>query len=200
MRWVVCIALALAACQSTGKRGVGFLSDYGRLEQSPRYPNTRIWVKPGIALYQYDRVIVEPVQVLPKPGSAAEQLTPEVQKKVAEAFRFILNDNLEPFYTLAQRPGPHTLRIRVALTEVRPAKISAQGDSPVEVGAAAMELQALDAATGEILGEVTDRIEGSTRGRDVAPKWKNVEGAFVEWAKRLVDYLNSFKPKPGEVA
>ena len=83
------------------------------------------------------------------------------------------------------------LRLRFALTDVRPASKPSDANLSVDVGGAALEGEALDATSSQRIVAVIDRIEGSRKGtKEVPEEWRGVEGAFREWAKRLLDYLD----------
>jgi hypothetical protein len=188
--WTALLATACASKGAGPKDTSGFLGDYSGLRQDDKYKSDWVWVKPDADLREYDRVLIEPVVVMPVKGSSAGDLPPEVLRKVADHFTRILRETIDPYYTLALRPGPHVLRVRVALTDVEKAGGGKAGDPDYQVGGAAMEVEIADAATGDRLAAAIDRIEGSQAGRDVPREWKHVEGAFVEWANRLLDYLD----------
>jgi hypothetical protein len=186
-------ALLAAACASKGsgpKETSGFLKDYSALRQDPNYKSDWVWVKPGLDLRDYDRVLIDPVVVMPLKGSTAGELGPEVLQKVADHFTKTLKETIDPYYTLALRPGPHVLRVRVAITDIEKASGGKPGDPGYHVGSAAMEVEIVDAQGNERLAAAIDRIEGSHAGRDVPREWTHVEGAMVEWANRLLDYLD----------
>jgi hypothetical protein len=190
--------LLAAACASSGsgpKNTSGFLKDYSQLRHDKRYKSDYVWAKPDLDLRDYDRVLIDPVVVMPLKGSAAGELGPEVLKKVADHFTKILKETIDPYYTLALRPGPNVLRVRVAVTDVEKAGGGKPGDPGYRVGGAAMEVEIVDAVSGERLTAAIDRIEGSQAGRDVPREWTHVEGAFVEWANRLLDYLDYYQDK-----
>lgn len=186
-------ALLAAACASKGsgpKDTSGFLKDYSALRQDPKYKSDWVWVKPGADLRDYDRVLIDPVVAMPPRGSRAEALGPDVLRKVADHFTKTLKQTIDPYYSLALQPGPHVLRVRVALTDVEKATGGKPGDPDYKVGGAAMEVEIVDSTTGDRLAAAIDRIEGSSAGRDVPREWTHVEGAMVEWANRLLDYLD----------
>jgi hypothetical protein len=192
---LLCAALLAAACASKGsgpKDTSGFLKDYSLLRQDARYKSDWVWVKPDADLREYDRVLIDPVVVMPLKGSTAGDLGPEVLQKVADHFTKTLKQTIEPYYTLALRPGPNVLRVRVAITDIEKATGGGPGDPGYQVGGAAMEVEIVDAVTGERQAAAIDRIEGSQAGRDVKREWMHVEGAMVEWANRLLDYLDHY--------
>jgi hypothetical protein len=133
-----------------------------------------------------DRVVA----YLPE-GERASDLDAETVGKAAAAFHRILVETLSPYYTVVGEPGPYTLRLRIALTDVRPApQPGSRPTGSVEVGEAAMEAEMLDAASGERLAAVIDRIRGSEAGYRAPERWRHVEGAFREWSRRILDYID----------
>jgi len=188
---LLAVVALLASCKGTERRYSGFLDDYSKLEQSKKYENTMIWLEPGIDLRPYDRLMIDPVQVKLHPDSKAAELGEKTLGEVAAAFTRILVERIEPYYTVVREPGPDVLRVRIALTDVVPLPDETK-DPDVAIAGAAMEGELLDASSGRKLAAFVDRIEGSAAGQNESRKWRQVEGAFVEWSNRLLDYVDSF--------
>jgi hypothetical protein len=151
-------------------------------------------MKDGLDLREYDHLIIEPIQVLLAPGTATVALTSDQEKEVADAFRHVLCDCIDPYYTVVDEPGPTTLRLRLAITDLQPVRPGPDGGPPVSVGGADLEGQILDSVSGEVLVEAASRVLGNVKGPGTAPpEWRPVEGAFYEWANRILDFLDSFK-------
>ena len=94
MRTIAFCALfaALAACSTSGPaRHADFLPDYAKLRRDPTRPSDWTWLKPGADLRVYSRVMFDPIVIIPAPGSAAAELTPEVKAKVVAKFQEILS-------------------------------------------------------------------------------------------------------------
>jgi hypothetical protein len=183
-----------AGCQS-GKpvppKGSGFLGDaYPLLLPNPNYANSWRWQKPGVDLGEYDKLILDPVEVRLSKDAEAQSVPPEMTARAAEALTRVLNATIDPYYDVVTQPGPHTLRIRLALSDVMPDTTSPSGG--VDIGGAAGEGEMLDSVTGERLVAVMSRIEhsASIETDDVPVKWKGTEGAFHVWGKRLLEFLD----------
>ena len=173
----------LAACSS---KYSGFLdsSIYGKLKPGER-PGSMFWLKEGADMRAYDYLLIDPVVCMPLKDKTVE-LTDEQKKKATDGFRRILVQKVDPYYPVVDKPGPHVLRVRIALTELTPSR----GD--LGMGAAALEVDFRDAESGEILCAGVSRIEGSERGKGEAKEeWSAVEGAFYEWADRLLEFMDS---------
>jgi len=191
-------ALLAAACASKGpgpKNTSGFLSDYSDLRHDSKYKSDWVYIKPDADLQEYDRVLIDAVVVLPLKGSMAGELGPDALQKIADHFTKILKDTIAPYYTLALTPGPNVLRVRIAITDVEKSTGGKPGDPDFRVGSAAMECEIVDSESGMRLAAAVDRISGSQAGRDVPREWLAVDGAFQEWANRLLDYLDYYNEK-----
>jgi len=175
------VLLALAACGTSQER---FLDAklYDRMEPGEK-PGTLVWMKEGCDLRQYHYLLIDPIACVQ--GAGSEALSPEQKQKAKDAFHGILVEKVDPYYPVVKEPGPHVLRVRIALTELTPSK----GD--MGVGAAALEVDLRDAQTGDVLCAAVSRIEGSMRAEGADEEWKAVEGAFHEWAERLLDFMDS---------
>jgi hypothetical protein len=165
----------------------GFLADYARLKPGA-HPGTWYWMKDGIDLRAYDNVRFEPIELRFVPGSVGAAATDEQRAKATNGFTKILKDRLSPYFPVLDAAAPDTLAVRIALTDVQPSGSGVDGQS-AQVGGATLEGEIKDAVTSEILVTFVSRIEGSTRGETAKEEWRPVEGAFREWADRLLDFL-----------
>jgi hypothetical protein len=185
----IALSLVLAACTAapTGpERTVGFLKDYSKLESDPDRPGNWVWHKPGVDMRVYDRLIIEDVQVIPDSESTVGEYGPEKLKKAATWFHLVLIEKVDPFYTTVKFPATNVLRVKIALTDMVPAR----GETP---GEAAIEVDISDSITGDTLAAAVLRIRGSLAGTGdvrVKEEWRHVDGAFQEWAAGLLDYMD----------
>jgi len=185
--FLLLLAAAFApACKSKGPKGVGFLDDYSKLEANKERPGSFVWYKPGADLRQYDYLLIDPIVVIAHKGSATDQLTAELKKKATDGFREVLFETIDPYYTVVEKAGLHVLRVRIALTDLTP-------DEGEGMGSASLEGELLDSRTGDRLAAFVSTVRGSKEGWRAKKKWLAVEGAFVEWSQRLLDYFDSFQ-------
>jgi len=176
------VALLLCGCGTTYS---GFLDSgiYSKLKPGEK-KGTKVWLKDGADLRTYHYLLIDPIScVAPK-----SKLTPEQEKKATDAFRRILVEEVDPYYPIVDEPGPKVLRVRIALTELTPSK----GD--MGVGAAALEVDFRDSQSDEVLCAAVSRIAGSEKSKgEATDEWKAVEGAFYEWADRLIGFMDSYR-------
>ena len=184
---LIALSLVLAACTAapTGpERTVGFLKDYSKLQADPERPGNWIWHKPGVDMRVYDRLLIEDVQVIPDADSKVGEYGPEKLKKAATYFHLVLIEKVEPYYSTAKHPAVNVLRVKIALTD----RVPSMGDTP---GEAAIEVDISDSVSGDTLAAGVLRIRGSLAGTgEVKEEWRHVDGAFQEWAARLLDYMD----------
>ncbi|MHC4136746.1 MAG: DUF3313 domain-containing protein [Planctomycetota bacterium] len=187
----LCLVLLLVACESGPPSRSGFLDDYSKLEQVGKRPHAWVWEKPGVDMRVYDRLMFDPVEVRLLEGSQAGELGKETLRKVAAAFRRIMTETIDPYYSVVSKRGPYVLRVRLAVTDVAPAQETGKGGPKVRMGQATMEGEFLDSVSGAHLAAFTEKISGSAAGKGKAPpEWRHVEGAFQEWANALLDYMD----------
>jgi hypothetical protein len=166
---VLALAPVAAGCKSA-PRGSGFLGDTSGLKAAPEHPGTWRWVKPGLDLKQYDKVMIDPVDLRLSSASVAQSLHADSRARYAAEFTEILRAKIAPHYQLVEAPAPGTLRLRLALTDML---LRAEG-----IEDSAFEAEMLDAQSGERL--VALLATGAGRPR---------EGVFEHWAQRLLDFL-----------
>lgn len=168
---VLVLAPLVAGC-AAAPRGSGFLGDTTMLTANPDHPGTWRWLKPGLDLRAYDKLMIDPVDLRLAPASVANSLHPDSRERYAAEFTEILRGKIEPFYDVVDAPGPNTLRVRIALTDLL---IREEG-----IEDSSFEAELLDASTGERLGAALATGAGRPR-----------EGVFQHWARRLLDFLES---------
>ena len=138
--------------------------------------------------------MIDPIEVIL--DEEGQKVVPEDLRAVAsQAFREILYETIAPYYDIVEEPGPHVLRVRLALTDLVPTPEMEEGKPPLHHGGAELEGMFVDAVSGETLMRVVSRIEGSKEGKEASPKWQAVEGAFHEWANRMLTFFDTWEGK-----
>ena len=179
------VVAAAPACKAKGPQGVGFLDDYSKLEPNEERAGSWLWLKDGIDLRKYDYLQIDPIIIMAPEGSATDALPDDLKKKATDGFKAVLFEKIDPYYSVVEGKGEHVLRVRIALTDLTP-------DEGEGEGSASLEGELLDSQTGESLGKFISTISGSKKGWRAKDKWLAVEGAFIEWAERLLDFMDSF--------
>jgi hypothetical protein len=170
-RFAALLVVAAAGC-SSAPHGSGFLGDTSQLTASPNHPGTWRWVKPGLDLRSYDKLMIDPVDLRLKSTSVANSLHAESRERYAAEFTEALRGKIAPYYDVVDVPGPNTLRVRLALTDML---IREEG-----IEDSSFEGEMLDAQSGERLSAWLATGAGRPR-----------EGVFEYWSKRFLDFLES---------
>lgn len=203
-------ALLLAGCAASGMKDVkqsGFLGDYSQLKPGGEDRAALLYTKPGVSFKQYNSVMFERVTVYLSPEAQNREIDPAVMKELTDYYQNALVNAVKDGYKVVDQPGPGVLRVRVAITDVKPSKPVANTLStivPVGIvvsgatkavsgdnlgtGEAATEMEFLDAQSGERLAAAVDRRQGGKmvfRGT-----WEDTKQAFDFWAKRFRERLD----------
>ncbi len=188
----------------------GFLGDYSQLVKGGENKPNLIYVKSGIDLRPYDKVMIDQVVVFINPDSEHKGIQPDQMMELSKYFHQALIDSFKVRYEIAEGPGPGVLRIRTAITDVEPGRPVANSmstvipvgmaasavnravnDSNLGVGRASVEVELLDSVSEERLAAAIDRREG--RKRVVSSKWTDIKAAFKYWAERMRIWVDQQK-------
>jgi hypothetical protein len=191
--FLICLALlvGLTACggQSTSRNG--FLSDYSKLKENSRYAGSRIYANPAAPLKNYSRFIVNPVQVRLSSIGAHRSSDPEKLQEISQyAHKQFVTALQNGGYEVVTSPGPGTLILRSALTEVAPSELKPRAYLlNISLGGASIEAEFVDALSGEVVVAVME----SQRGKKITTgsnDYENAKNVIDRWAARLVQRLD----------
>jgi hypothetical protein len=176
-------------------------------------PGAMRWEAPNHNIAKYDKVMIEPLTIYIAPDSKEQGLEPDSLKSLADAFRAIVINKLEPKYPVVDKPGKGVLVLRPALTNVYVDKKSRGLLSITPVGLvvyaarddyakkysldkAAMEFEALDGESGERVAILIDPTpEKSGYREEPTLNWTVMETTLNIYADRLVKRLDSSRGK-----
>jgi len=215
-------SVTVAGCAATrGRRGEpeesGFLRNYSQLQENPNYPAALVYVRPGVTWSRYNAVQLDSAGLWVGAGT---KISDEDQQSLTDTLYTSLYRELAKYFTLATQPGPNTVRLRVALTQAKGAKVGLRtvttvvpqmrllggvvglvGDTATMVGSATVEMEALDSITNQRLAAAVDERAGTKAlfAKRAYTTWGDVEAACDYWAKRLAWQLarHGMQRKPG---
>ena len=174
------LALATAACATPQMPATsGFLGGpevYAAMQPSAHVDGVWVDRMGGRALRTLQMVVLDPVEVVPAPGSAITDETLPLARSVADALHAELIRALEHRYPVVRSPGPFVMRVRAAITD-----IEVSGD--VLGRGATMEAEVSDSRTGKRLATLvaTDRVAGGGgNALDVARAWAEALRARID--------------------
>jgi len=182
----------------------GFLGDYSKLEHREGFPAQEVWINPDAVWSKYDSVQLESVTMWVNKETGA--LTDEEKQMLTDLLFKALHAKLGSQFTLVDRPGPRTLRVRAALTQAKGSNVAVRtistiipqslilgaavgmsADTAKTVGSGTIEVEVVDSVTQERLGAAVDSRAGtkSLVSLRTFEKWGDVEAAANFWAYRL---------------
>lgn len=219
----IAIVAMLSACAATRERRgepkpSGFLGDYSQLAPNPDFQAAEVYVAPDVPWSSYDSVQIDSVTLWAT--KADVKLSPEDQQMLTDMLYKALAESIGATFTIAEHPGPSTLRLRAALTQARGAivplraittivpqlrvastLVGLSADVAATVGSATVEMELRDSITGRRLAAAVDARAGNkalftTR---TFTKWGDVEAAARLWAGRVAWQLarHGVQRKPG---
>lgn len=205
--------LLLAGCSASGMKNVeqtGFLADYSQLQAGSDDQAAKVYFKPGVDFKPYNKLMFERIVVLLSDSADNRAIDPALLKELTDYYQNALFTAFKDGYEIVDQPGPGVMRVRVAITELKPSKPTANtlstivpigiivsgatkattGDN-LGTGEAGTEMEALDSVTGERLLAAVDKRQG---GKGVfRGKWEDTKEAFDFWAKRFRQRLDGMR-------
>lgn len=178
----------------------GFIDDMPELVQDADRAGTMIWMKPGLDRSAYTRVMMEPVQIFISPDSPYQGIDANEMKALADSFHEAVVKTLEPEIPVLSQGGPGVIYLRSAITNVKlttPKRgllsytpvglvvhaVASAGGPRVSMNEAALEVEMLDAVSGERLGVLIDRAPKVPEGE--ALSWDTIRSEFTFYAERF---------------
>ncbi len=205
--FLIIVLLVLTGCARTYQARhveiAGFLDDYSKLKEGSEDALLSYWRK-GVNWRGYKKVILEPVVVKKTEDSDLNDMTHAEGYRLTELLGYRLQEALKKQFKLALKPGPDTLRVQYAITDVETSIVlldiytsvypSARAFSVLHnlvlgsesfVGKASMEGKITDSTTGELLMAAADARSGGKTLIGSTNEWDDVEEAYRFWALQL---------------
>ena len=203
------VLLTMTACASTQQAHTvatsGFLDDYSILQKGAGdHEALQRYVNPIADWKSYTKVMIDPVQLWVGRGSSLRDLPPDERIRLTSLLFGKIRDALLAHYRIVREPGPHVMRISVALTEattsntvldtvssILPTGYIFSGTKSLAtgtgtfMGAASVEAKITDAELGTLLAAAVDRRGGAKGLSGVTSEWSDVEDSFQFWATTL---------------
>lgn len=194
-----CVAIMLAVlsgCSAKQRGQSGFLADYSGLTPSPNVDGAMAYRNPNFDLAKYRKFIIDPIGVHFAPDASGAAVDPATLQEMTQYFRAKLIEGLSKNYQVVEQPGEGTMRLRIALTDLQKANPAlnihpATKLSGVGLGAASVEAEGIDTATGKRMfafvhtrsGDRLSIVEG-------LEFWSHAKQAMDFWAAKLVERVD----------
>jgi hypothetical protein len=207
---VFTVMMAIGCATSKKMPQSGFLTDYSVLKEDPEHNVQWAYWDKGMDFVAYDKIIVEHTTFFFKEdaeykGIHADELT-ELSQYVHDAFVASLSGT----YSFTDKPGPGTMIVRIAITDLVPGKpVSGVMTTIVPFGLAASyvkkattgahigmgqisgEAELLDSQTGKTLAAAIDtKIGQKHKLAKTFTKWGQVKAICDGWAEKFQGNLD----------
>lgn len=202
--------LLLPACTPTGGNSPsGFLSNFGQLGSGYDTAGAvAAYRNPKADFRDYDTLIFEPVTTI----IDGDRVDPRAAEQLASYLAASLKSELGEELRLVGVPGPRTLRVRVALTDVvegvaptnpvttvqvnpKARLKGAVGSDAPFIAAVSFEGEVLDSVSGERLSAVSDQRLGAKRRVSKATDWVAVRAMVEDGADNLAGRLRAVQAR-----
>ena len=215
---VLAVVLGLAlvssiiSCASTPKAtGPTFIGDYAKnLEPGPKGGAKERWLKPGVNFGKYNKIMLEHVVFFFDETSESKAIDTSELDEVARKCDLALVNALQGSYPIVTEPGPDVVRVRFAITDIKPSKpvvgviTTVTMVTPIGLGvnllkrgatgswsgsgATKSEMLAVDSMTNEVIAAAKD--DQSAAFFDRYTKMGSVEDAFKFWGEKLKQFMD----------
>lgn len=122
---IIIVSVLFAACavkkQARNVEGSGFLEDYSILKKGDKNTALLNYVNPTAAWVSYNKILLDPVIFYQRVEDRAKGMPQEDIQRMINNFNKLLHEELSKNYEMVTVPGPRTLRIKVAITDVEKA-------------------------------------------------------------------------------
>jgi len=184
----------------------GFLGNYSQLAPREGFDAQEVYVSPSAAWSHYSAIYIESATLWIK--DEKKQPDPKDQKMLTDMLYKSMSEKLGEKFKLVNEPGPGVIKLRMALTEAKGARVALNTvttvipqlravstiaglgtDTAALVGAASLEAEATDAITNDRLAAVVDSRAGTKGITRMLSKWADVEAVCDHWGERARDFF-----------
>ena len=199
-----------------GSQFSGFLKDYDALKPNPALDGemlTYVGADAKKNLRSYFAIVVDPIEVYVATDADEKKVDEDARKALTNYFQHALTNAVSDAFPMVDKPGPLTLRLRVALVgvdiggQVAAGAVSADSkplENALNIGKLGVEMELVDSQTGERIAAAVDRTNLGA-GAEIGAvnfsreeKFAAAREAFDEWAGRLRAFLDSAHELKGE--
>jgi len=205
------LAMTIGVCFITGagwaadeaKPEIGFLHDYSKLTDDPMKKVDRVYIKEETDWKSYSKVMLDDVVFFIAQDAEYKGFEAKDLATLGEAFQKAFIINLAGATEFTDAPGPGVMRIRLAITNLKPnnsltgtvttivpiglglstAKFAVTG-SHIGRGSVAVEAELRDSQSGEVLAAMIDSKMGKKyKLMKSTSKWGHIIDIFNKWGQ-----------------
>lgn len=156
---------------------------------------------PKMALYSYNKIILEPLSVTVDSASSAQGLILQDISTLRLKFYTAMKEALKEKYIFVNEAGAGVLRMQVSILDVKPS-VSLSGLNPatslkstLDIEQATIEAKFIDSQTGEVLITLSDPgFQSKVSAVKSISQWRDIENLFKPWAiilSQTLDHSNA---------
>lgn len=187
---------------SVETRYSGFLGDYSGLRTDPNDKSLEWYEADDFNWLDYHAVMIDPLVISFSSATKKQEVKTKRIHALESRLRQAVERALGPEHPVVTEPAEGVLRIRAAITDIQPASptlnVLTSLVMPVrfDLGGASIEVEFLNAETGERVAAAVDRKTGSRmKAWQGFKRWGDTRGAFRSWGKELKIALET-NPEP----
>jgi len=208
--------MVITGCAATiQKRDVsesGFLNNYSQLKEGTDDQALNVYIDQSADFASYTRMIIDPISIVVTEDSDMANVSAGDRQKMADYFFAALNKDLGAKYKIVSIPSAGTMRLRIALTDIKESNVTMDTISTIlpiglaidllgfaatgshnYVGAASTEVELVDSVSGKRLAAAVDSRGGNKiTGEFDFSDWKDPKQAFDYWAHQISMRLDQF--------
>ena len=159
--WISLAILTLASCRSVGLTQSGSLSSYANLQVDEEERARKSFISSEVDWQAYDAVVIEALGI-DLQDSSLDSVSHDKFFTIQGHYDRYLRESLSPRWRVIEAPREGALVVRSTLTEIDTINVPLNWITglgvlwPVDVGGATVELEILDANTGEQLAAIVN--------------------------------------------
>jgi hypothetical protein len=189
------------------KKYSGFLGNYDGLKKGPKDGVAERYLKQDVDFKKYNKIMLDSVVFFLAEDAEYKGISAEDMKELTDTFNKAAVNALGKAYPLVGEPGPDVMRVRVAITKLKPSKPGSATMTTVlpvglafslikkgatgefaGVGSTGIEVEVLDSVTNERIGAAVDYKPGGKMSGFA--KWSASKEAFEFWTGRMKVFLD----------
>ena len=202
--------ITVVGCAKQGMNQAGFLENYSKLEEDPFGYADGYFEKDNVVWGAYDKVIIDQVTFFLKEDANYKGIDADDFNQLAQYWNDSMVKSMSQSYKIVTEPGPNTLRLRLAITDLVPGNPAtgtvttvvpvglaastlnkAATGTHIGMGEARFEAEIRDAQTGDVLAAGINSSSGDKlKVNKTVTKWGQVEAIFDVWTNNLRNRLD----------
>jgi len=203
----ISVMLTAASGFAEEKEHSGFLQTYDGLVPGPKGGVKERYLKPDVDFKKYSKIMFDAVVFFLAEDAEYKGISAEDMKELSDTFHKAVVDTLGQAYPLVGEAGPDVMRVRVAITKLKPSKPGTAVVTTIlpiglavslvkkgatgeysGIGSTGIEVEFLDSLTNERIGAAVDYQAGGKFAG--SSKWSASKEAFEFWTGRLKTFLD----------